>query len=66
MKCPKCKRGKVMQQVNIVVECPADNHSLNKKSIRKRIVKIMGVIWDRATWYCDRGCGYVLRLGAKR
>jgi hypothetical protein len=65
MKCPKCKRGQVMQQVNVVVECPADCNDLSKKGIRKNNVKIMGVLWDQATWYCDKGCGYTLRLGKR-
>lgn len=66
MKCPKCKRGKVMQQVNVHVECPADCRSLNKKGIRKKTVKIIGVSWGQATWYCDKGCGYFLRLDGKK
>ena len=66
MKCPKCKIGNIWQQVSVHVACPADYFSLSKKGIRKKCVKIMGVGWDTATWYCNEGCGYYLRLGENK
>lgn len=60
MKCPKCKRAKLRQQVSVFVECDADCHSLNKKGIRKKDVKIMGAGWPQASIYCPR-CSYFVR-----
>lgn len=67
MKCEKCKKGTLRQIVNVVVDAPADCHNLSKKGIRSKKVKIMGVIWDRATWYCTAdGCGFIMHLGKKK
>lgn len=64
MRCPKCKQGRVKQQVSVIVETDADNHSLNKKSLRKKQNQIIGVLWDQATWYCDQNdCGFVRFIG---
>jgi hypothetical protein len=52
MRCPKCKKGGVRQQVGVIVECSADRHSLDKKGIRNKDVKILGVEWALATWFC--------------
>jgi hypothetical protein len=62
-KCPKCRKGEILQQVNIFVECPMDCRSLNKKGIRSKTVKILGVGWPQASFYCSRGCGYYSRGG---
>jgi hypothetical protein len=65
MKCPKCKTGKVLQQVNVIVETDADCRSLCKKAIRSKKVKILGVGWPHASWFCSNGCGYYLKLDSK-
>ena len=66
MKCPKCHRGGLRQQVNVFVDAPADCRSLNKKGIRKKTVRINGVGWDQATWHCPHdGCGYMIRLSSR-
>ena len=64
MRCPKCKRGRLRMQVNVFVDCDGDCHSLNKKGIRKKNVKIQGVGWDLASFYCPK-CGYILRHEGK-
>jgi hypothetical protein len=56
--CPKCKTA-LRQQVSVYVDAPAGCTSLNKKGLAKRAVKILGVGWGYATWYCPRpGCGH--------
>lgn len=65
MPCPKCRRGQLRQHVNVFVECSVGNTSLNKKGIKSPDVKIMGVGWDTAMWFCTNAkCGYMNRLGA--
>lgn len=66
MKCPKCKKGKIRQQLNVFVECDVECRNLSKKGIRSKSVEILGAGWDRAIWFCDRGCGYFLRLAKER
>lgn len=61
MRCPKCKRGRLRQQVSVFVECDLENHSLNKKGIRSRDVTILGAGWPQATILCPK-CGYLNRL----
>lgn len=57
MRCPKCKRGRLRQQVSVFVECDAECRSLDKKGIRHRDVKILGAGWPQAQFYCPR-CSY--------
>lgn len=65
-KCPKCG-GKVRQQVNVFVDAPGDCRDLSKHGMRPKEVRILGVDWPRASYYCANGCGYYLRLdGAKK
>ena len=66
VRCQKCRKGKMRQQVSIFAETDADSFSLCKKSIRKANVTILGVDWGNATIYCDAGCGNVLWLNPKR
>ena len=64
MKCPKCKRTRLRQQVSVIVECDAECRSLGKNGIRKRDVKIMGAGWPQAMIYCPR-CGHIVFNGRK-
>ena len=61
MRCPKCKKARLRQQVSVFVDCDADCHSLSKQGIRKRDVKILGAGWPQATLYCPT-CGWLERL----
>ncbi len=65
MRCPKCRKGQLVQQLSVFVECPLGQKSLNKKAIASSKVKIMGAGWDRATIYCSAGCGNFTRLPGK-
>lgn len=60
MKCPKCRKP-LRQQVSVFVDAPADCTGLGKKGLARTDVKIIGVGWDRATYYCQT-CPYMLRL----
>lgn len=65
MKCPKCKRVFLRQQVNVFVDCDSRCHNLSKSGIRNADVKIQGVGWNMATIYCPRAnCGYILNLNS--
>ena len=64
MKCPRCKRGRLRQQVSVFVECDAENYSLNKKGIRSRDVQIWGAGWPQAKLLCPK-CGWFERLSGK-
>jgi hypothetical protein len=66
MKCPKCKKGNMRQQVSIYADLPADCFNLCKKGIRSKEVKILGVGWDLGIIYCDEGCGNFINLRKKR
>ena len=50
--------GPLMMTVHVVVQCPVDTKSLNKKGIRSRKVRIAGVGWDQARFFCPT-CGWV-------
>ena len=64
MKCPKCKTP-LRQQVSVFVDAPASCTGLGKKGLARPDVKVLGVGWDQATYYCPK-CTYTLRLrGAK-
>lgn len=65
VRCDKCKRGWMRQQLSVFVDAPLDCRSLSKQSIRSKHIRILGAGWDRATIYCDAGCGNVLILGKK-
>lgn len=56
-RCPRCKKYGVRQKVNVFVDCPASQRSLNKQAIRKRSVLIDGVGWPEAAFYCPK-CGW--------
>lgn len=64
-KCPKCK-AKLMQQLSVFVEAPANCTNLSKRGIASKDVTVMGVGWDTAYIYCSKGCGYSIRLGKKK
>lgn len=64
MKCPKCK-SRLRQHVSVFVETWADARSLNKKAIRQSDVKIHGVGWPTATWFCPK-CGWMKYLGKSK
>lgn len=61
-KCKKCKRGYMRQQVSVFVDIPLMCRNLSKKGIRNSEVKISGVGWPNAVFYCDKGCGNFLKL----
>jgi len=54
MDCPKC------DSINtrcVYVDSPAEfRYKLSKTNLRSSDVKIMGVNWDNAHWYCE-DCG---------
>ncbi len=60
MNCPKCKQGKLRQQVSVYVECDADCTNLSKSGIRSKDVVILGVGWwtsgSPAWLYCPECC----------
>lgn len=60
MTCPKCKRGRLRQQVSVFVECDAECANLSKTGIRKRDVVILGAGWPRTTYFCPK-CGWLER-----
>ena len=62
MKCPKCKRGRLRQQVSVFVECDAENHRLSKAGIRSRDVVVLGAGWPQAVFLCPK-CGWMERPG---
>jgi len=64
MKCPKCKKAKLRQQVSVYVECDADNRNLSKKGIRSKDVRILGAGWPHASLLCQK-CGWFHRLDSK-
>jgi hypothetical protein len=49
-------------KVNVFVECSVTNRRLNKSGIRSADVKIDGVGWDTALWFCGK-CGWMSKLG---
>lgn len=55
MKCPKCKKRRLRQLVHVVVEVDADCRSLSKKGIQRKDARIMGVLWDQASFFCPGG-----------
>jgi hypothetical protein len=61
MKCSKCKKGSLRQQVSIYADAPLDCHNLSKKGIRSKEVQILGVGWPTALIYCTN-CGFKERL----
>jgi hypothetical protein len=66
-RCPKCKRPGLRQQVSVFVDCPASHYNLSKKGIRGKAVRIVGVGWPTAVYYCPHdGCGFLLRLGEEK
>lgn len=64
MKCPKCKRARLRQQLSVFVECDAECYTLNKKGIRKSDVRIMGAGWQHASVYCPK-CGHFSVINGK-
>jgi hypothetical protein len=63
MPCPKCKKPGLRQQVSVYVDAPTEFHSLGKKYLIKRNVKILGVGWPYSTWYCPQPrCGFLQHL----
>lgn len=60
MNCPRCKKVRLRQQVSVFVECDLENHSLNKKGMRSKDVKILGAGWPTASVYCPK-CGFYER-----
>ena len=55
MDCPKCKTPMRMQ-VEVFVDAPMSmNHRLPKRALRSGEVKVLGVAWDRMSWYCPKG-----------
>lgn len=61
MKCDKCKRGRLRQQVSVFCDLDVENNNLSKQGIRAKDVKILGAGWPQAVWYCPR-CGWRLWL----
>lgn len=61
MRCPKCCKAKLRQQVSVFVDCDADCHNLSKSGLRQRDVKILGAGWPTAAIYCPK-CGFYERL----
>jgi len=64
MKCPKCRKGRLRQVVQVLVECDAENRKLDKKGIRSKNVAVMGVDWDRARFCCPN-CGVVVDVSER-
>ena len=64
VKCPRCKRGEMRQVVTVYVDAPVHCHDLSKTGLRSGDVKVVGVGWDSAWWYCPK-CGHTFRLDGK-
>ena len=65
MKCPNCKKARLRQLVNVIVECDADCRRLCKAGIRASDVSIHGAGWPSSTIFCSR-CRFILRTGIKK
>ena len=50
-------------QVSVIVEAPGGTSSLGKVGISSRVVKILGVDWPRASYFCT-ACPWSLHLAA--
>lgn len=61
MKCTRCKKARLRQQVPVFVDCDFECRSLSKKGIRSADVKILGAGWPQARMYCPR-CGFTEEL----
>jgi hypothetical protein len=65
MKCQKCGKGELRQQVSIFADAPLECHNLSKKGIRAKDVQILGAGWPTAVIYCTNAeCG--LRLATDK
>lgn len=64
MKCPKCKRGHLVQHVEVFIECPFETTDLSKRGIKRKDVKIIGANWPLARIFCER-CGHMMFNGLK-
>lgn len=64
MKCPKCKKGRLRQQVSVFVECDADNTKLSKTALRSADVQVLGAGCPTAVIFCP-ACGHSIRLSGE-
>ena len=64
MKCPKCRKARLRQQVPVFVDCDLECRKLGKTGIRSRDVLIMGVGWPHSVTYCPK-CGFREDLGRR-
>lgn len=58
MRCPRCKTGRLRQQVSVFVECDAECRSLSKTGIRDKDVVVLGAGWPQARLFCPK-CGFI-------
>ncbi len=66
MACPQClEKDTLRMLVNIIVDCPFNQPSLDKSAIRKKEVQIEAVDWGNTEVYCEC-CGYSLQCYRKR
>jgi hypothetical protein len=65
VRCPKCNRNTLRQKVNVFVDAPVPCSNLSKSGLKLPTVKIDGVGWDRAVYYCSsEKCGWMQRKEA--
>lgn len=57
--CPECD-SQLRQTIHIVLDCPIPCHSVDKKAIRSKNIRIDAALWDEGIVYCAK-CGYHYR-----
>lgn len=62
--CPKCGKRSIRCKVNLFLDIDMRAYgSLNKGTLRTKLVRVDGADWPRALLYCDKeNCGFILRM----
>ena len=57
MNCPKCNIPNLRSTVHVIIDRPAGNTGVNKKTINSKEVVILGVDWPNEILLCYH-CGW--------